>query len=384
MKDASKRALLALALGALAPLASFGGVFTGTVVCDDTTGCAPGTPASGNLGDIINPQGIVYPITFLPAGTTSPNVRLCVQDAFNGNLSKAVQWAVDKWNALVPAKNNCVRCSREEIPDPYSGGYNLASTVLHEIGHCAMGLDHTTLTIDTDDPDTIKEATSYTVSYGGTSAFMGLLPGADTVRGSKDDTQLAQGGGRATNVHWFRRADNDPFVVDSTAIDSATYSRALTQLPAGSTYTANANIGVANLLGYSQSNTVMQRSFVRTQALFDLSADDVNTVRMSRTGLNRVVGPAGAGNDDHAIQLEVVSCAVAHDIEVSAGAIPVNGRCSMVVDYIFPADPHAVAQDFRIISGAVTLNSTQTWEFGLPQFYGSFESGNFDSWVLSP
>lgn len=151
---ASSCVMLLLALETLTPEVSFGGTYSGTVICNTTTGCNPDTPVSGLPGEIINPGGITYPISFLPAGTTSPNVRFCVEDAFGGKLSQAVQWAVGKWNALVPAVNNCVRCLPEEVLDPFGGDYNLASTVLHEIGHCFVPLTHTTLIIDTDDPGT--------------------------------------------------------------------------------------------------------------------------------------------------------------------------------------------------------------------------------------
>ena len=374
--------------------AALGGTFLGTVDCSLEMGCRDMRPVSGSPEEIIDPRGVTYPLTFVPAGVTSPNLKVCIQEGFDGNLSKAVEWAVGKWNALVPAVNNCVNCTTQEVGVTQFGPFNLSSVVLHELGHCAMGLGHTTLIIDTaDDPNTCsnpppppalcREFASFTVSYGGTSNFNGLLAGPDQVKGSKDDTQLAQGGGRATNVHWFRRSDNNPVVVDVVPIDAATYSPALNELPLDSSYTANSNVGVGALLGNSQTTTVMARFQNTTSVYFDLSADDVNTVLMSRTGLNRQIGPAGGGNDDHSIQMTVVSCEVAHDIEVRAGTLEddVLGDCDVDVDYLLPEEPHTNVVDYKLVgAGVITLNSTgpSIWSFEIPIFHGGFESGALD------
>lgn len=188
-------------------------------------------------------------------------------------------------------------------------------------------------------------------------------------------------------VHWFRLDDNNPIIIDSTPIDGSEYSRDRFQCPTGSTYVANANVGVSNLLGNSQTNTVMATSRVSTSAYFDLTADDVNMVKMSRTGLNRVIGPAGGMNDDHAIQIDIVPCASAHDIKISTAALPsgISGSCSRAIDYVFPADPHTTAQDYKIVSAALVLTNLPGWEFNIPMFYGSFETGTYDAgWVVSP
>ncbi|MEO7793966.1 MAG: hypothetical protein ABIV06_04275 [Thermoanaerobaculia bacterium] len=147
---------------------------------------------------IINPYGIVHPATFQNSGGLGlANVRVCVNEAFSGNLSSIVAWGVDKWNALEPVVNNCARCEVVEIgggPPPA----NLASTVLHELGHCAFGLTHQGLVIE-DDPTPGRDETSYTISYGGAANF---IEDDDGIRGSKDDEQPAGGGGIAEVVYW--------------------------------------------------------------------------------------------------------------------------------------------------------------------------------------
>ncbi|MEO8276381.1 MAG: hypothetical protein ABI639_09180 [Thermoanaerobaculia bacterium] len=383
---------------------AFGGVFWGTVECPRTSACAPLQTFSGAPGETVNAQGITYPPTYISGGQASPNVRVCVVDAFDGNLAKAAAWAAQKWNALLPGVNNCLNCTTMETAPLTAGTVSLASTVLHELGHCALGLTHTTLTIDTDeDADNCttnpppagqfcREITSYTVSYGGSSNFGGLQPGADLVKGSRDDQQSAIGGGVASVVHWFRRADNDPIVIDLTPIDSTTYSRAFGQLPASSNYPANANIGVGTLLGYPHTTSVMARAFRFNSALFDLSADDVNTYLMSKTGENRIIGPVGFMFDDHNIQIDIVPCEDPHDLAITTVESFPNGStgaCFTQVDYLYPTDPNATAQDFKlrnpVIQIPLTLPIDGHWEFNIPIAYGSFDHGLVDAdWSVFP
>lgn len=391
------RACLPIALAVLLPPGfAEAGTYVGTCICDQVTACHPAPTPSGLPGESVHEGAITYPFTFVPAGTTSPNLKICVEDAFGGKLAEAVTWAVETWNALTPRVHNCAGCVTQEVGTTGSVPTNLSSTILHELGHCGMAIDHTTLVIDTAaDPDTCtnpppppqmcREFTSFTVSYGGTAAFGGLLDGPDLVRGSKDDTQLGLGGGLATLVHWFRRTDNDPIVVDVTPIDASTFTRSPFELPLDSNYSANSNVGVGKLLGQAATQSVMSRSRNPIAAYFGLSADDVNTVLMSRTGLNHVIGPAGPMNDDHNIQMEIVSCADAYDIKVKVGALApgVSAFCDAQADYLFPAEPHSTQTDFILTgSGDITVNSAPTlgWNFGIPMFYGHFETGDFADW----
>ena len=394
-----RRAWLASILLISAPTPTRAGTYAGTVDCSLAVGCAPGHPASNPTANI-DKRTITYPLTFSQNGVSSTNLRACIAaDGFGGNLTKAVEWAVEKWNARIPYPNNCKGCKPQELGDDgVPPPDHLPSTVLHELGHCAMALGHTTLVIDTaDDPDTCtnpppppascREFTSFTVSYNGTSNFGGLTAGADGVKGSKDDTQLNVGGmgQKADNVHWFRRADNDPLVWDLTQIDSGTYSPALNELPGGSSYTANANIGVGALLGQPHSESVMMRTRANQAVYFELSADDVNMIDMSRTGLNRVVGPLGGANDDHAIEIEIVSCASAHELEI--GTVDLGegllGGCDARPDYLYSGaviDYHLIGQAATpgVLHLALNTNASVSWNFDIPLFYGSFDSGDFD------
>ena len=118
----------------------------------------------------------------------------------------------------------------------------------------------------------------------------------------------------------------------------------------------------------------------RTSAFFDLTADDVNMVKMSRTGIDRTIG----GVDDHAIGIDLVSCAGAWDIKIKVGTtvLPTSlGECTAPVDFVFPGGPHSSAQDYKILGPTtLVLRNTVAWELGIPVFWNGFESGTTNHW----
>lgn len=359
------------------------GVFNGTVVCPGTSACAPARPSS-NPAVIINPYGIVHPPTFQDAGGALQPIRICVNDVPGSDLAQATEWAVAKWNALLPVLSNCSGCKPWLVAES-AGTFNFYSTVLHELGHCAMGLNHTDLVIDANGDGT-REQTNYTISYGG--ATIGLDDGADNVRGSKDDDQDAAGGSIAEIVYWFTKADNNPITESLFSIDGLTYSRAFSDLAtSSSTYAASANVGVAELLGEHNIQSVMGRGS-RNMYFFELSADDVQTIEMARTGLDRTAGTS----DDYTVSLQVVPCTDPHEVTVEMGAINPGfaGICTSLIDFTTPNPPSpALANSYKTLSGAVvTMNTVQTsFQFNhlKPLLYGSFESGTYDAgWVVSP
>lgn len=381
----SHRASVWMVLGcALLASTAGAGVFKGTVFCSGTAACAAEHPAS-NGAVIINPYGITHAVTFQDAGGTLQPIRICVADVAGSDLVKAAEWAVGKWNDFFPALHNCAGCKTWlEAEATQSVTVNFAGVLLHELGHCAMGLQHDSLIIDADG-NGVRESTDYTISYGG-GAF-GLNDGADNVRGSKDDDQDAQGGFIAEVVHWFTKADNDPINSSVFLIDSLTYSRSFSDFAAsGSSYSANANVGVAALLGQRNTQSVMGR-LSRGMAVFDLSPDDVQTVTMARTGLDRLTGTA----DDYSVVLQIVDCANPHELTIQLGPITPSfaGQCVASVDFTTPNPPQpATATSYKLLTGAViTMNSTPSaiFNFLIPMFYGSFESGTYDAgWVVSP
>lgn len=358
------------------------GVFVGTVACPLDAACAPGRPAS-NGSVIINPYGIVHPVTFVPAGGVLPTVKICVADVPGSNLVRAAEWGVSQWNALDQRVHNCAGCKSWTDAEGL-GTVSFPSVLLHEMGHCVMGLNHIYLGIDADGNGQ-RENTDYTISYGG--ATIGLDDGVDDVRGSKDDDQDAAGGSIAEVVNWFPIATNDPINPSLLTVDGLTYSRAFSDLAAsGSTYSASSNAGVAALLGKKNKQSVMGR-MSRNLGRFHLAPDDVSTILLARTGLDRLSGTA----DDYQVSLELVSCSDAHDVTVQLGPLAASraGLCIVPVDFSSPNPPSpAVANSYKLMTGAViTMNTTYgaTWEYSTPMFYGSFEPGTYDTeWVVSP
>lgn len=371
--------------GILSANLGFAGTFLRTVVCTVADGCGPGHPETHPFF-IINDDGIVYPSTYNPNGST--NVRVCVDPDFGGSLPAIVEWAAEKWNALAPTTENCFSCERNEVPGPTTGTFSAASTVLHELGHCAMGLGHTTLIINPPlplAPPPPRVPTSWTISYG--ASRQALTDGSDHLRGSKDDFQDAQDPGVVTNTFWYRISDNNPAVVDSTVISSATFTYSLSNLStSGSTWPANANYGVTTYplgLGFPGTVTTMSDQTRRGQVRFDLAADEVNMVKMSRTGENRVVGGSPT-NDDHAIQIEIVPCTESYNLRVLVGTTdsPSNtGECNVAIDLLHVLDPPVSAQAYRLTTPAiVTINELQSWDLKIPVFWNGFESGATSRW----
>lgn len=93
-----------------------------------------------------------------------------------------------------------------------------------------MALDHVNRVWDAMG-DGFWEITSFTLSANAGVQVKppGLDEGRDMIRGSSDDFHHGIGGDPvADSVSWFRKSDNDPFVIDVTVIDINSYSRSPT------------------------------------------------------------------------------------------------------------------------------------------------------------
>ena len=357
----------------------------------------------------VSPYGIVHPLGY--AGEEVPTtleLRICVQ-ADSMELEPAVQRSIATWEDLVPTTGNCHGCGStgdpvgvlaEQLP-PVTGRFFADTAILHELGHCAMGLDHVNRLWDADG-DLNFEETSFTRS-GEARHPDGMDSGVDGIRGSRDDiyTRPPTGSLRAVSVSWFRTTDNDPFVVDGATIEKTSYSRSLGNLPLGDEWGASGNRRVGDDpvfgLGYQNTQSVMYSLAVRGHYYSDLSADDVNMVKMGMTGRDRLAGPS----DDYTIDLVYVGeCeSNAHDIKVYEGNpgapddplfVPGDlGGCtlkeidwsydqSLIAAYhlsmvkIFPATP------FEVI-----LYNEVSWLYDDPatvNFVAGFETGDTSEW----
>lgn len=329
------------------------------------------SPGPGELP----PFAIMHPLGYDgPGGTLT--IKVCVRAGQN-YLITPVQESIAVWNALTPTTANCENCflAGEEAPN---GAFDTASVLVHELGHCAFGLDHINL-VEGDDPATSErvgscdvnqngtcgEATSFTASFNTTR----VLDGGSGIRGDADDAPenncliLESARGLATeyniaspppewkpledpaclvgvgcpggerccpacpgpecpslpwqigDISYFRTADNNPFVIDATVIDKDSYSRNDSNLPPGDSYAASANRAVGEALGLQNSQAVMYSVLAPTTAYLGLVADDVNMVKMAMTGADRDGGTA----DDYTIQLQYEPNCSAADLEVQRG-----------------------------------------------------------------
>lgn len=375
---------LALLVGLLTAPEAEGGSYLGTTVCTIATGCAVGHPLSQPSNNV-NPQSIVHPRPFQQAGGVAYTVRICTNELDLSGVPAATQWAIDTWNALEPRTENCHRCTTWEEPANQEDFFFMTTTMLHELGHCALALAHPNRIWDPQNDGTY-ENTSFTMSWD--AGPNGIQPGPDGLRGSFDDTQQSVLGGPAQSVSWFRIADNDPVVVDPvTIVDTFSYSRSLSNLPSGHSWGANANRRVGQSLGHATTQATMYGLQDRAMNVWALSADDVNMQLMARTGVDLVWNTV----DDYDVVLTMVPCTSPHEVEVQFVPLGVTGpvgNCAYDVDYAYPQNP-ALARVFKLVPHAqlgtnlIRINSDYVFDVSLPSFSDGFESGNTAAWSAS-
>ena len=184
------------------------GVYRGTVRCNnpiEENFCVQGETSEPNPGDRhpVNAFGVVHPLGFDGTpGVSVITIAICVKPD-SSDLIGPTQNAISIWNALTPTTGKCRHCIVHED----EGGptapflFHAGSTILHELGHCAMGLGHTDLEYDPPGGPDAREPTSFTMSYDGSS--VGTDAGPDNIRGSFDDIQQRPLGEIPVSVHWF-------------------------------------------------------------------------------------------------------------------------------------------------------------------------------------
>ncbi len=323
---------------------------------------------------------IVHPIGYTSAGLGGEiEVPLCIRPGDAPFVQRAVDEAIDVWNGLTPITGNCKDCASAD--DPGQPGVSImATTAIHEFGHCAMGLGHTNFRNPVSGLlDNFTAGMDVTTNDAG----------ADTVRGSRDDIVTPDPQPPPPNalpLHWFRIADNNPVVIDATVIDSNTYAILAPQLPADSTWAANGNHHVSTLLGAGDdTQNVMHGAAGRNMHYLGLTADDVNTVRHGMTGLDTTAGTA----DDYTIRLALVADCANAEIEVQFEPLAPNllGLCIAILDYIGsqpppPAGRIHFATTPEPPSSRLLIQINSRIEWGI--FYGGFETGDLSRWTSSP
>jgi hypothetical protein len=375
----------------VSPRPADAGSFFDVAVCDTTDGCLAGVPKS-DPDQTVPPFAITHPLGYDRLGGTI-QIPVCVSST-SPTLIGPTQRAIATWNALEPTTENCLRCTLWEEPGPVGDVFHAESIILHELGHCAMGLDHPDRNWDADN-DGEFEFTSFTRSWGAVVPG-GITAGADGIRGSRDDLHEAPGGpGKiAESVSWFRRADNNPVIVDATVIDQDTYSRSVAaNLPPGDTWAASGNRLVAESLGTPFTQAVMYSRGVPGMQYSGLSADEVNMVRMGMSGEDLMAGTA----DDYTVELVYVADCATDPSAIVVRFVPFDGPTAPIaecrgvaIDYAFPPPNPVLARHFELVelitsfAPQIRLDSNLNWDTGPPiapvVFRDGFESGDLSEW----
>ena len=245
------------------------------------------------------------------------------------------------WNALSPTTGNLLLGGANDIP---SGYVDFESTLLHEMGH-ALGLGHPNLGARTGITGT---DTNFTASTDGANNVFDLAAGPDGVIGSSDDIR-----GDDVNLNWFRKSDNDPLAIAAT-VDSTTYGRDLSDLPDGHNYSANADRGVGTLLGYSNTEAVLQQGAYYDEAQRTLGHDDAAGIKYSLTGLDETAGT----NDDYTLTLQYAGKTSSADIVIDFD----NNKANFAATYLNGAWIGGT-DHMRITSSPIYFNTGYDWHF---------------------
>jgi hypothetical protein len=247
-----------------------------------------------------------------------------------------IQNAINTWNRLQPTLGNL----DNNIP---RNQFDFESVALHELGHC-IGLAHPNLASESGLAGINK---NFTRTTRGLNNVFDINRGGDGVIGSSDDVR-----GDDINLHWFRKADNNPFAIDDV-VDKTTYSRHLSDLPADHLFVANGDRDVAALLGVPNTESVMQQGIFAGETRRFLSADDVATLRLGMSGLDMIAGTA----DDYTVTLRFDGFTDVADIVFNFDDMASFAACSITGNFINP-------NHLSVESGArISFNTGFSWFF---------------------
>lgn len=286
-----------------------------------------------------NPDRVAHPSSYLGTGGEI-TVSVCIAPTSESiaDIQVSVQNAIAAWNAREPVSPNLFLGTSNDIP---FDKIDFESTLLHEVGHC-LGLAHPNLATESGLPGADR---NYTQADRGANGSFDIHPGSDGIKGSGDDLR-----GDDINLHWFNAGSNNPFAL-TTPIDSSTYSRELSALPAGDSFPANSDRTVGNALGFPDSEAVMQQGAFFDEDQRQLGVDDIATLGLGMAGIDR---SAGTG-DDYIPILEYGGVNSGCDI-----SIEVTGTsfafCSVGGSFI--ATDH-----LRITNAEIQLGSASTFEW---------------------
>lgn len=296
---------------------------------------------SGNSPDIVaHPKGYTG-----DGGEISVNVCIDSASPNAAGMVVPVQNIIRTFNDLEVVNPNLKLGADNDIP---SGQVDFESVALHEVGHC-IGLAHPNLATESGLSGALR---NYTKADPGANSVFNLDDGLDDIIGSRDDAREDD-----VNLHWFRRADNNPFL-SLNEPSGSTMSRLTADLPGGSSFAANADRDVGAALGFPNSEAVMQQGSFSDEDQRELTADDVDTLRLARTGLDRTANTA----DDYSVTLTYGGLKSAGD-----------PSCDLTLDFDDTQTGFAVCQtsgasisgssDIRITNASAFFNTQANWYF---------------------
>jgi hypothetical protein len=293
-------------------------------------------------GEVNGLDLVTHPNTYSGTGGIV-SVRVCINPASPdaSAMEIPVQNNITIFNRLQPTTGNLFRGSANNVP---ASQIDFESVALHELGHC-LGLAHVNAASESGQTGNNE---NYTKATDGANNVLDLNPGPDGVIGSQDDLR-----GDDVNLHWYRRANNNPFTIDEP-VDSSTYTRSLTALQSlGHSFAANADRAVAQLLGVPNTEAVMQQGTFFDEAQRTLAHDDVATLRYAASGLDEVAG----NGDDYQIRLEYGGISTSNcDISLSVTATPNLAFCE--VNGVFIGPNHV-----RITTASIEFDEGAAWYF---------------------
>lgn len=301
-------------------------------------------------------------------------ISVCA-DAAAADFVPFIQLAIEWWNQKTTDVPNCVGfCPVFIDPLPRSTGPVDAHNVLmHELGHCLFGLDHT----NNYSPDgTGSGGSDFTASY----LEISIDDGDDNVRGTWDDIPTPLPGTRV--VHWFRTGLNDPYLAVPGTVDNTNYTRVVQNLPPfPHRWPTNANRLSSFQLGFESSQSVMFGLGGRRSRYVGLLPDDVNTIAYAQAGLDEVIG-----GDDYTYTVQFVESCSGADVRIEMSDVlgDALGDCSP--SYIeLPISGEPLRHYALTSSGGparLRLNNLIAWGF---QFilWDDFEIGDTSFWTTT-
>lgn len=257
--------------------------------------------------------------------------------------------------ALVHSSCSCYSCaavqaslSTAQSGTPGGSQVDFESVLLHEMGH-SIGLAHPNAATESGLPSTSH---NYTKATDGANNVFDLNPGPDGVIGSHDDIR-----GDDVNLNYFHKATNDPFATANAngVVDSTTYSRDVTDLPVGDTFSTNADRTVSTLLRYNEPGTeaVMQQGTFGGETQRTLTADDVAGIKYAESGLDEIAGTA----DDYNLILVYNGLDASADIVIDFDNAETGFAVSKSTGAFLPDD------HIRITSNDIYFNTGFNWYF---------------------